>query len=33
MPSKLRALGWKPEIELGETLKSILEYWRAAAKS
>jgi GDP-4-dehydro-6-deoxy-D-mannose reductase len=31
--SKLRALGWKPAIELGETLKSILEYWRAAAKS
>ena len=29
---KLRALGWKPAIELGETLKSILEYWRAAAK-
>jgi GDP-4-dehydro-6-deoxy-D-mannose reductase len=31
-PSKLRALGWKPEKELDETLKSILEYWRAASK-
>jgi GDP-4-dehydro-6-deoxy-D-mannose reductase len=32
-PSKLRALGWRPEKELDETLKSILEYWRAASKS
>ena len=26
---KLRALGWKPEHDLADTLGSILEYWRA----
>ncbi len=26
---KLRALGWRPEYDLADTLRSILEYWRA----
>jgi GDP-4-dehydro-6-deoxy-D-mannose reductase len=28
--TKVRALGWKPRIELEQTLKDILDYWLAA---
>ena len=28
-PTKLMALGWRPRREIRETLKEILEYWRA----
>ena len=27
-PSKIKALGWKPTIELKETLQRVLDYWR-----
>jgi GDP-4-dehydro-6-deoxy-D-mannose reductase len=27
--SKIRSLGWKPRIELKQTLKDILDYWLA----
>lgn len=26
--SKLKALGWRPEISLEKSLKDIIEYWR-----
>ncbi len=29
-PAKLRSLGWEPHIGLEESLRGILEYWRAA---
>jgi nucleoside-diphosphate-sugar epimerase len=27
-PSKLQSLGWRTKYELGDTLSSILDYWR-----
>jgi GDP-4-dehydro-6-deoxy-D-mannose reductase len=30
-PSKIHALGWKPEIPIEQTLKRVLEYWRKQA--
>lgn len=31
--AKVRALGWKPRIELKQTLRDILDYWLASLKS
>jgi len=28
--SKIRSLGWKPSIELEQTMKDILDWWMAA---
>lgn len=29
-PAKLRALGWRPRHDLGDTLRGVLDYWRTA---
>ncbi len=29
--AKIRALGWRAEIPLAETLRHVLEYWRQAS--
>lgn len=31
--TKLKALGWKPEIQIQDTLNDILDYWRASVQN
>lgn len=32
-PSKLKALGWRPEIAIADSLRAILDYWRSAERA